>query len=64
MISDQSYSYLLKISNVSQEIGYVIGKVNRQIKGYKSIDILLVAFKQSYLIERIILRVIEFIWKY
>ena len=48
----------------SGEVGHAVGRVNRQIKGYKSIEFLLVAFKQALLLERLILRLVEFIWKY
>jgi hypothetical protein len=64
LIADLEYCYFLKLHSSTTEIAHVLAKVNRQIKGYKSIEILLVAFKQASFLEKIMLRTIEFIWKY
>ena len=46
-ILELEYCYFLKVHAGSEEVAHAVGRVNRQIRGYKSVEMLLVSFRQT-----------------
>lgn len=64
IVLETNFCYILKVHTSKNDIANIIAIVNRTITEYKSIEIQLVSFKFPQTFEKVILKMVEFFWKY